>query len=199
MRTSDEELMMKCRNGDMSAFELIVMRYKDLITNFIYRSIGDYHRAEDLAQETFLRVFRSANRYEPKCRFKNWLYLIATNLCRNEIRDRKRRNTAYLDDVVPDSENVSYFELMQDVSQLPDEVYEKKERQVIIQQTINRLPENQRLALLLVSYQNLRYDEIAEVLECSVSAVKSLIHRARQNMKTLLIEVGIGESSHAKV
>ena len=66
MRTSDEELMMKCRNGDMSAFELIVMRYKDLITNFIYRSIGDYHRAEDLAQETFLRVFRSANRYEPQ-------------------------------------------------------------------------------------------------------------------------------------
>ena len=64
MRTSDEELMMKCRNGDMSAFELIVMRYKDLITNFIYRSIGDYHRAEDLAQETFLRVFRSADRYE---------------------------------------------------------------------------------------------------------------------------------------
>ena len=88
---------------------------------------------------------------------------------------------------------------MQDVSQLPDEVYEKKERQIIIQQTINRLPENQRLALLLVSYQNLRYDEIAEVLECSVSAVKSLIHRARQNMKTLLMEVGIGESSHAKV
>ena len=199
MRTSDEELMMKCRNGDMGAFELIVMRYKDLITNFIYRSIDDYHRSEDLAQETFLRVFRSANRYEPKCRFKNWLYLIATNLCRNEIRDRKRRNTAYLDDLVPDNEDGSYLELMQDVSQLPDEVYEKKERQIIIQQTINRLPENQRLALLLVSYQNLRYDEIAEVLECSVSAVKSLIHRARQNMKTLLIEVGIGESSHAKV
>lgn len=199
MRTSDEELMMKCRNGDMSAFELLVMRYKDLMTNFIYRSISDYHRAEDLAQETFLRVFKSASRYEPKCQFKNWIYLIATNLCRNEIRNRKRRNTAYLDDLVSEDEDVNYSALMQDVSQLPDELYEKKERQLMIQQTINSLPESQRVALVLVTYQNLRYDEIAEVLECSVSAVKSLIHRARQNMKKLLTEVGIGESSHAKV
>jgi RNA polymerase sigma-70 factor (ECF subfamily) len=191
--------MMKCRNGDMSAFELIVMRYKDLITNFISRSIGDYHRAEDLAQETFLRVFKSASHYEPKCQFKNWIYLIATNLCRNEIRNRNRRNTMYLDDLVPEDENVNYSTVMQDISRLPDELYEKKEQQLIIQQTINRLPENQRLALLLVTYQNLRYDEIAEVLDCSVSAVKSLIHRARQNMKKLLIEVGIGESTHAKV
>ena len=199
MRTSDEELMMKCRNGDMSAFELLVMRYKDLMTNFIYRSISDYHRAEDLAQETFLRVFKSANRYEPKCQFKNWIYLIATNLCRNEIRNRKRRNTAYLDDLVSEDEDVNYSALMQDVSQLPDELYEKKEQQLMIRQTINSLPESQRVALVLVTYQNLRYDEIAEVLECSVSAVKSLIHRARQNMKKLLTEVGIGESSHAKV
>ena len=199
MRTSDEELMMKCRNGDMSAFELLVMRYKDLMTNFIYRSISDYHRAEDLAQETFLRVFKSANRYEPKCQFKNWIYLIATNLCRNEIRNRKRRNTAYLDDLVSEDEDVNYSALMRDVSQLPDELYEKKEQQLMIQQTINSLPESQRVALVLVTYQNLRYDEIAEVLECSVSAVKSLIHRARQNMKKFLTEVGIGESSHAKV
>ena len=191
--------MMKCRNGDMSAFELLVMRYKDLMTNFIYRSISDYHRAEDLAQETFLRVFKSANRYEPKCQFKNWIYLIATNLCRNEIRNRKRRNTAYLDDLVSEDEDVNYSALMRDVSQLPDELYEKKEQQLMIQQTINSLPESQRVALVLVTYQNLRYDEIAEVLECSVSAVKSLIHRARQNMKKFLTEVGIGESSHAKV
>ena len=78
-------------------------------------------------------------------------------------------------------------------------LYEKKEQQLMIRQTINSLPESQRVALVLVTYQNLRYDEIAEVLECSVSAVKSLIHRARQNMKKLLTEVGIGESSHAKV
>ena len=199
MRTSDEELMMKCRNGDMSAFELLVRRYEDLMINFIYRSIGDYHRAEDLAQETFLRVFKSAGRYEPKCQFKNWLYLIATNLCRNEVRNRNRRNTLFLDDLVPEDEDVNYSAVMMDVRNLPDELYEKKERNLLIQQTLNRLPENQRMALILVTYQNMRYEEIAEVLDCSVSAVKSLIHRARQAMKKLLVEVGIGESSNAKV
>ena len=199
MRTSDEELMMRCRNGDMSAFELLVMRYKDPILNFIYRSIGDYHRAEDLTQETFIRVFNCKDRYEPKCQFKNFIYLIATNFCRNEVRDRNRRQTSFLDDLVPEDGDLDYLDLMKDVSYLPDELYEKKEQQHIIQQAFNRLPENQRVALTLVTYQNLRYDEIAEVLQCSVSAVKSLIHRARQNMKKLLAEVGIGESSYAKM
>ncbi len=191
--------MMKCRNGDMSAFELLMMRYKDVIINFIYKSIGDYHRAEDLTQETFLRVFRNSGHYEPKSQFKNWIYLIATNLCRNEIRNRKRRKTVFLDDLMPDEEDVSYASLMQDVRNLPDELYEKKEQQLIIQQTINCLPENQRLALILVTYHDLRYEAVAEVLDCSISAVKSLIHRARQKMKKLLVEVGIGESSNAKL
>ena len=191
--------MMRCRDGDMSAFELLVMRYKDLTIDFIYRSISDYHRAEDLAQETFIRVLKSASGYEPKCQFKNWIYLIATNLCRNEVRNRLRRNTPFLDDLVSPDEDVNHSAVMQDVSHLPDELYEKKERQLMIQQTLNQLPENQRLALNLLTYQELRYDEIAEILDCSVSAIKSLIHRARQNMKTLLLEIGIGESSNAKV
>ena len=199
MRTSDEELMARCRNGDMSAFELLVIRYKDLIINYIHRCICDYHRAEDLAQETFIRILRNASSYEPKCQFKNWIYLIATNLCRNEVRNRHRRNTAFLDDFVSEGEDVNYSYLMRDVSNLPDELYEKKEQQLMIRQTLNLLPENQRIALNLVTYQDLRYDEIAEIMNCSVSAVKSLIHRARQNMKTLLLEVGIGESSNAKV
>jgi len=199
LRTSDEDLMVRCRNGDMSAFELIVMRYKDPIINYIYRSISDYQRAEDLAQETFIRVLKSAKGYEPKCQFKNWIYLIATNLCRNEVRNRRRRNTTFLDDLVAEDEDVNYSAVLRDVSHLPDELCEKKERQLVIQQTLNRLPENQRLALNLVTYQNLRYDEIAEILNCSVSAIKSLIHRARQNMKTLLLEIGMGESSNAKV
>lgn len=183
----------------MSAFELLVIRYKDLIINYIHRCICDYHRAEDLAQETFIRVLKSASSYEPKCQFKNWIYLIATNLCRNEVRNRNRRKTAFLDDLVSEGEDVNYSSLMRDVNYLPDELYEKKEQQLMIQQTLNLLPENQRIALNLVTYQDLRYDEIAQIMDCSVSAVKSLIHRARQNMKTLLIEVGIGESSNAKV
>ncbi|MFQ6043981.1 MAG: RNA polymerase sigma factor [Candidatus Poribacteria bacterium] len=200
MRVSDEELMIRCRNGDMSAFELLVSRYKNAILNFIYRSIGDYHRAEDLSQETFLRVFKSVSRYEPRAQFKNWLYRIAVNLCKNEIRDRQRLGLSYLEDFMTgdDGKNINYAAL-RDFSQMPDVLYEKKEQQILIRRAIDSLPENQRLAIIMVTYQQLRYDEIADTLGCSVSAVKSLIHRARQNLKKLLMEAGIGGGYNAKV
>lgn len=199
MRVSDEELMIRCRNGDMSAFELLVSRYKDAMLNFVYRSIGDYHRAEDLAQETFLRVFKSASGYEPRAKFKNWLYRIAVNLCKNELRDRKRHGLYSLEDLMTDDDGKINYAVLRDFSQMPDILYEKKEQQILIRQAIDSLPENQRLAIIMVTYQHLRYDEIADTLGCSVSAVKSLIHRARQNLKKLLIEVGIGGSYNAKV
>lgn len=91
------------------------------------------------------------------------------------------------------------YAVLRDFSQMPDILYEKKEQQILIRQAIDSLPENQRLAIIMVTYQHLRYDEIADTLGCSVSAVKSLIHRARQNLKKLLIEVGIGGSYNAKV
>ncbi|MBC8236348.1 sigma-70 family RNA polymerase sigma factor [bacterium] len=192
MRVSDEELMIRCRNGDMSAFELLVSRYQNAILNFIYRSIGDYHRAEDLSQETFLRMFKSASKYEPRAQFKNWLYKIAVNLCKNEVRDRQRHGLSSLEDFMTDDDGKINHAVLKDFSQMPDVLYEKKEQQILIRQAIDSLPENQRLAIIMVTYQHLRYDEIADALGCSISAVKSLIHRARQNLKSLLMEVGIG-------
>lgn len=199
MIVSDEELMLECRKGDMSAFELLVRRYQDALVNYIYYTINDYHRAEDLAQETFLRVFKSASRYEPKASFKSWLYTIATNLSRNEIRNRARRNTYFLEDMVDESEDVYQSEFMIDTRYQPDILYEKKERQQLIKKALKQLPENQRLALTLVTYQEMSYEEIAEILSCSIGAVKSLIHRARQNMKKLLIKAGIGGGVNAKI
>jgi RNA polymerase sigma-70 factor (ECF subfamily) len=199
MIVSDEELMLECRKGDMSAFELLVRRYQDALVNYIHYTINDYHRAEDLAQETFLRVFKSASRYEPKASFKSWLYTIATNLSRNEIRNRARRKTYFLEDMVDENEDVYDSEFMIDTRFQPDILYEKKERQQLIKKTLKQLPENQRLALTLVTYQELSYEEISEILNCSVGAVKSLIHRARQNMKKLLIKAGIGDSVNAKI
>lgn len=195
MFVSDEDLMMKCRNGDMSAFELLVRRYQNPLINYIHRSIDDYHRAEDLSQETFLRVFKSASRYEPTASFKSWLYTIATNLCRNEIRNRSRRNTYYLEDLVEEGEDIYHTEIMRDTRYLPDMLLEKKEQRQMIRKALAQLPENQRIALTLVTYQDLRYEEVAEILGCSVGAVKALIHRARQKMKKLLIKAGIGEES----
>ena len=199
MIVSDEELMLECRKGDMSAFELLVRRYQDVLVNYIHYTINDYHRAEDLAQETFLRVFKNASRYEPKASFKSWLYTIATNLSRNEIRNRARRKTYFLEDMVDENEDVYDSEFMIDTRFQPDILYEKKERQQLIKKTLKQLPENQRVALTLVTYQELSYEEISEILNCSVGAVKSLIHRARQNMKKLLIKAGIGDSVNAKI
>lgn len=199
MIVSDEELMLECRKGDMSAFELLVRRYQDALVNYIYYTINDYHRAEDLAQETFLRVFKSASRYEPKASFKSWLYTIATNLSRNEIRNRARRNTYFLEDMVDEGEDVYHSEFMIDTRYQPDILYEKKERQQLIKKALKQLPENQRLALTLVTYQELSYEEISEILNCSTGAVKSLIHRARQNMKKLLIKAGIGGGVNVKI
>lgn len=198
MIVSDEDLMLQCSKGDMSAFELLVRRHQDALVNYIYFTINDYHRAEDLAQETFLRVFKSAKRYEPKSTFKSWLYTIATNLSRNEHRNRARRKTFYLEDLVDENEDVYHSEFLIDTSLQPDILYEKKERQQLIKKTLNQLPENQRLALALVSYQELSYDEISEILNCSNGAVKSLIHRARQNLKKLLIKAGIGDFEDAQ-
>ncbi len=199
MFVSDEDLMLECRKGDMSAFELLVRRYQDALVNYIFYNINDFHRAEDLAQETFLRVLKSASRYEPKSSFKSWLYTIATNLSRNEIRNRVRRKTYYLEEMVDENEDIYHSEYMIDTRFQPDILYEKKERQQLVKKTLKQLPENQRLALTLVTYQELSYEEVSDILNCSVGAVKSLIHRARQNMKKLLIKSGLGESVNAKI
>lgn len=199
MFVTDEDLMMDCKKGDMRAFELLVRRYQDAIINYIHFTISDYHRAEDLAQETFLRVFKNVSRYEPKASFKSWLYTIATNLSRNEIRNRSRRKTFYLEDLVDENEDVYYSEYMVDTRMQPDVLFEKKERQQIIKKAIKLLPENQGVALTLVTYQELSYEEISAILDCSVGAVKSLIHRARQNMKDILIKFGIGGSVNEKI
>ena len=185
--------MVKCGKGDMSAFELLVRRYQNPLINYIHRSINDYQRAEDLSQETFLRVFKSANRYEATASFKSWLYTIATNLCRNEIRNRTRRNTYFFEDLVEEGEDIHYADIMRDTRYLPDLLLEEKEQRQIIRKALAQLPENQRVALTLVTYQDLRYEEVAKILGCSVGAVKALIHRARQKMKKLLINAGIAE------
>ncbi len=197
---SDEDLMLKCGKGDMSAFELLVRRYQKPLINYIHRSINDYHCAEDLSQETFLRVFKSADRYKPTASFKTWLYTIATNLCRNEIRNRSRRKTYYLEDFVEEGEDVYHTEIMHDTRYMPDVLLEKKELRQMIRKALAQLPENQRVALTLVTYQDLRYEEVSEILGCSVGAVKALIHRARQKMRKMLIKAGIAdENSNGKI
>lgn len=188
MRVSDEDLMKRCREGDMGAFELIVLRYKDAIFSFTYRFVMDYHRAQDISQETFIRVFRNVNRYKSRNSFKTWLYRIAVNLCKNELRYRNRHKTLSLDDPAVDIESLSGSHYI-----LPDKAYEKKEMLKLVKKVIEDLPVDQRMAIIMREYQDFSYEEIASALNCSLGAVKSKIYRARQNIKTMLIEAEVHE------
>jgi len=181
MRTSDEELMDRCRKGDMAAFELIVLRYKDAIFNFIYHFLSDYHRAQDISQETFLRVFKGIEHYRSRDCFKTWLYRIAANLCKNELRNQKRHRMFSLEDSVLEIEGIS-----SDIYISLSEKYEKEEISKLVRKAIKSLPEDQRMAIIMREYQDLSYEEISSVLNCSLGAVKSKIHRARQNIKRML-------------
>lgn len=183
--------------GELKAFELIVARYKDQVFNFTYRSLGDYHRAEDITQDIFLRIIKNAHKYHPENRFKSWIYKIAANLCKNEIRDRQRRNShisdisAISDDSDDDDDNdrlsaTRLASLMLDSTPTPDELYEKKQTQLAVQRAIGSLPELQRLAIILREYHDFSYAEIAYSLGCSISSVKSTIYRARQLLRQRL-------------
>jgi RNA polymerase sigma-70 factor (ECF subfamily) len=183
MRASDEDLMKRCREGDMSAFELIVLRYKDAIFNFVYHFLMDYHRAQDISQETFLRVLKNVNRYKPRNQFKTWLYRIAVNLCKNDIRYENRHKTLSLDD--PD---INIDRLAVNLYNTPDKLYEKKEMRNLVKNVLRTIPEDQRLAIIMREYQNLSYEEIASALNCSLGATKSKIYRARQNIKKIIME-----------
>lgn len=186
MRVSDEDLMNRCREGDMGAFELIVLRYKDAIFNLIYHFVADYHRAQDISQETFLRVLKNVDRYKSRNRFKTWLYRIAVNLCKNELRNRSRRKTLSLDNPAVDIESLS-----RNYYTPPDEAYEKEELRELVKDAVGSLPEDQRMAIIMREYQGLSYEEIASALNCSLGAVKSKIYRARQNIKKMLIEMEV--------
>jgi len=186
MRVLDEDLMRRCREGDMGAFELIVLRYKDAIFNFTYHFVADYHRAQDLSQETFLRVLRNVDRYKSRNSFKTWLYRIAANLCKNELRDRSRRKMLSLDDPAVDIETLSRNHYIS-----PDKAYENEEVRRLVKDAVGSLPEDQRMAIIMREYQGFSYEEIASALNCTLGAVKSKIYRARQNIKQMLVEMEV--------
>jgi RNA polymerase sigma-70 factor, ECF subfamily len=182
----DVVLMLRVQQGDMSAFEVLVEKYKQPVMNLIYRSLPDAAEAEDLAQNVFVQVFKSAHRYRDTARFSTWLFTIARNLCLNEIRRRSRHPAESLDLEHPENEDQPFrqFEDLRAFS--PPDALLQGELERKIEEILAQLPENQRIALLLCRQEDVSYEEIAAVLECSLSATKSLIHRARETLKQRL-------------
>jgi RNA polymerase sigma-70 factor, ECF subfamily len=185
--TSDVELILRVKHGDREAFSLLVQRHRKPLINFIYRFTVDPGESEDLAHEVFIKVFRSASRYEPRAAFSTWLYRIATNLALNYLRDHRPQLATSLD-WGSEEEDRSRTELRDKMTLVEDQLL-AQERVEQIRQALAALPENQRLAVVLTKYQELSLKEAAEVMKCSEAAVKSLIFRAYTTLRQKLIAV----------
>jgi RNA polymerase sigma-70 factor (ECF subfamily) len=178
----DVALMVRVKRGDTAAFSELVEKYKQPVMNFVARMLGDLTEAEDVCQAVFVQVYRSAERYKASAKFSTWLYTIARNLCLNELRRRSRHPAESMDaSQSAQSEIQPQYEDKRNPSP-PDQLLQG-ELETKIDQALADLPENQRLAILLCRQDELSYEEISEILGCSLSATKSLIHRGRETLK----------------
>jgi len=182
----DAKLMLKFKQGDRSAFDALFEKYKKPLLNYIYRFSGNAMMAEELTQETFLRLYQSAKAYEPRARFSTWIFRIATNLCLNEKRKVATKILSGKDgDSDSDVETLSNGHW----SAAPDKIVEQRELQALVQKAMLALPDKQRAALLLLIQGGFTYKEIGSQMNMSEKAVKSLIFRARQNLKQKLSKI----------
>ena len=189
MARSDVQLMLDVKAGDEQSFALLLQRYRSPLVNFLYRMVRNREQAEDLAQEVFVRVYRARADYVPSAKFTTWLFRIATNLALNSLRDtRHQRMEISLDaPVTADSEEGDERTL--DVADKHPDIEQhlvEEERKAMIRHAIDKLPEKQRAAVLLHKYQELDYGEIAKILSCSESALKSLLFRAYEALRVEL-------------
>jgi RNA polymerase sigma-70 factor (ECF subfamily) len=190
---SDVDAMLRVKTGDESAFAYLVQKYRRPMVGFMYRLCHNPSTAEELAQEVFLRVYRSRTSYEPSAKFTTWLYRIATNLAVNHARDTRHErpeNTLRLDE--PDRETGNTPDLADDSLSAEEQIL-KRERLTAIRSKVNALPERQRLAVIMHKYQQMDYREIAGVLKLSESATKSLLYRAYESLREQLKEFVSGK------
>jgi RNA polymerase sigma-70 factor (ECF subfamily) len=180
-----EDLMARIAKGDQDAFEILVNRHQPSVLNLIYRFIGDRTQAKDLAQEVFIRVWQAAKTYKPEAKFTTWLYRITANLCLNELKSSRRRRLFQFLRFGEDQEN-TIEEVLVDASPSPEDLLLSREQSRRISDALQSLPENQRMALILKRYDDLSYEEIARILNCSVSAVESLLFRAKRTLQEKL-------------
>ena len=187
MARTDVQLMLDVKAGDELSFELLLRKYRTPLVNFLYRMVRDTAVAEDLAQEVFLRVYRARNEYAPSAKFTTWMFRIATNLALNSVRDnRHRRMDISVDQTRDNGEDDQRPMDLPDHSPTIEQELVARTRSEMILRAVHALPEKQRVAVLLHKYQEMDYDEIARVLECSESALKSLLFRAYETLRVEL-------------
>jgi RNA polymerase sigma-70 factor (ECF subfamily) len=184
-QTPSEELVARVAEGDQNAFRILVNRHQTSVLNLAYRFLGEKQKSEDLAQETFLQVWRAAKSFKGKSKFTTWLYRICVNLCLNEIKAARRKNWLQFFRNLSDSMGSQGESVLDDALNAEDLLL-ARERSRQISNALQSLSENQRIALILKRYENLSYQEIAGVLGCSIPAVESLLVRAKRTLQNKL-------------
>jgi len=182
---TDQELMLRLKAGEQEALDVLVARYRDPVAHLLFRMVHEAAQAEELAQEVLLRVYRARASYKPAARFTTWLFRIATNVGLNALRDgrmRRARETS----MEAALETGTELAAMADPAATAEQALLARERRDQVRRAVEELPEKQRLAVLLHKYQELDYAEIAEILDCSESALKSLLFRAYETLRVRL-------------
>jgi len=186
MARSDVQLMLDVKAGDETSFDLLLLKYRSPLVNFLHRMVRDTATAEDLAQEVFLRVYRARKQYTPSAKFTTWLFRIATNVALNAVRDNRHERMAIsLDAPLGNDEDAAPMELPTPERRIDEQMIEQ-DRLEFIRRAVAALPEKQRAAVLLHKYEEMDYAEIARILDCSESALKSLLFRAYETLRVQL-------------
>ena len=182
----DAALMLRVKRGDRAAFAELVGKFRQPLFNFIFRTLRDETETEDVAQAAFLQVWKSRARYERTAKFSTWLFTIARNLCLNELRRRSRHPAESIEETHAEHEDQPQRQYEDKKVFLPTETALHGELARKIEEALSALPEQQRTAILLCRQDELSYEEIAEILGCSLSATKSIIYRGRETLKEKL-------------
>jgi RNA polymerase sigma-70 factor (ECF subfamily) len=186
---SDEQLVKTCLQGDSQAFEELAVKYQNKIYALAYRYMGNEEDAYDMAQEAFIKAYRSLRSFKGDSSFGTWMYRIATNVCLDELRKRKRRIvTLSLDEPLATRDGDEVEKEIADTAPTADIIYEQKELSQYIQQVLSEMKPDHKITIVLRDIMDLTYEEIAQVLDCSIGTVKSRLSRARDSLRKKLGE-----------
>jgi RNA polymerase sigma-70 factor (ECF subfamily) len=175
----DNQLVTSYLEGATLAFDLLVERYQTRLLNFIYRTVGDRERAEDLVQEVFIRVHRHLARFDQSKKFSTWIYTIASNLAKNELRNRARNPLVYFQTMTSGWEDEDRPLEFEDPAARPDDAFERRHLRELVDAAVRRLPAHHRQVFVLRELEGRSYEEIAEMTNCNLGTVKSRLNRAR--------------------
>jgi len=182
----DSALVAAFLDGERRAFNELVERYQSRLLNFVYRTTGDRERAEDLVQETFIRIYRHLHRFDQSKKFSTWAYTIASNLAKNELRNRSR-NPLVLFQAIRKSWEADQRPLeWEDNTYRPDDLFRKRHLRQMVEEAVDELPEHHREVFMLREMEGKTYEEIAEITGCNLGTVKSRLNRARNNFAQII-------------